>query len=272
MNKINKPKVKYHGITASTNFKGKANDDDDLDDKLFGNKQLGYFTQTQTSTCIVVPIDEPVKDAAYYRQVVQAISNTSEGDQIQFEINSPGGDLAGLIALLTAMSKTEAAKVAHINGDCHSAASMLALNCDGVYVSPYASMLVHFVSFGSSGKATDIKSHVNHVHSTSEQLFRETYELFLTEEEIEKCIGGFELWLNYDEISRRLEYKYSILNSEDEPKEQLNDELDDELDEEPDVTSEEEEEWLNMGTAIAELPTQVEPPPVAIRKSRKKAS
>jgi len=269
MSKSNLKKLNTYGKILNKSFKGKANDDDDdLDDKLFGNKQLGYFTQTQTSTCIVVPIDEPVKDAAYYRQVVQAISNTSEGDQIQFEINSPGGDLAGLIALLTAMSKTEATKVAHINGDCHSASSMLALNCDGVYVSPYASMLVHFVSFGSSGKATDIKSHVNHIHSTSEQLFRETYELFLTEEEIEKCIGGFELWLNYDEISRRLEYKYSILNSEDEPKEQLNDELDDE----PDVTSEEEEEWLNMGTAIAELPTQVEPPPVAIRKSRKKAS
>lgn len=261
MNKINKPKVKYHGITASTNFKGKANDDDDPDDKLFGNKQLGYFSSQQTSTCIVVPIDEAVKDASYYRQVVQAINNTGEGDQIQFEINSPGGDLEGLIALLTAMSKTEATKVAHINGSAHSAASMLALNCDGVYLSPYASMLVHFISFGYSGKSTDVKSFVNHIHSTSEKLFRETYELFLTEDEIQKCIDGAELWLSSEEIARRLEYKYSIINAQEE--------VEDESEAEPEVTSEEEEVWtcVKEQAKLEPLPT-----PSTERKSRKKAS
>jgi len=130
------------------------------------------------------------------------------------------------------MSKTQALKLANINGFCHSAASMLALNCDSIFVSPYASSLIHFVSYGSSGKSADIRSHVNHVHTTSEALFRETYALFLTEEEMQACIDGKELWVGSDEISRRLEHKYSILNAEDEVKV------------EPVVTAEEEEEWL----------------------------
>jgi ATP-dependent protease ClpP protease subunit len=209
-----------------------SEDDDDIQNILGSTKQLGYFTQQKVSTCIVVPIDENVRDADYYRQVVQAISNTDEDDVIQFEINSNGGSLEGLIALLTAMSKTQALKLANINGFCHSAASMLALNCDSIFVSPYASSLIHFVSYGSSGKSADIRSHVNHVHTTSEALFRETYALFLTEEEMQACIDGKELWVGSDEISRRLEHKYSILNAEDEVKV------------EPVVTAEEEEEWL----------------------------
>lgn len=265
---ITRNKLKIYG--KQVNFKNtssrrtKVDEDDDLEDKIFGNKQLGYFTQTQISTCVVVPIDEDVKDASYYRQVVQAISNTSEGDQIQFEIESPGGNLSGLIALLTAMSKTEATKIAHINGDCHSAASMLALNCDSLYVSPYASMLVHFVSFGSSGKATDIKSHVNHVHNTSELLFRETYELFLTEEEMEKCIGGFELWMDAEDIARRLEHKYTILNAQAEAEEAA----EEEAEKEPLVTPEEEEEWSNL-PAIESSLIPVESIPIKVSKTRK---
>lgn len=214
---------KNKNIPNLKKFKANDEDDDELGNILGKSQTLGYFTQQSTSTKIVVPIDEVVKDATYYRQAVQAISNTSEDDVIQYEIASPGGNLSGLLALLTANAKTEATKIANINGECHSAASMLALNCDAIYVSPYASMLCHFVSFGTSGKATDIKSHVNHVHTTSEQLFRETYELFLTEEEIEKCINGFELWLDYDEITRRLEYKYSVLNAEEEDSENVSD-------------------------------------------------
>lgn len=269
---------KYFGIAPNlkgkklyTTFKDKANEDDEDDDKLFAPKQLGYFTQTQTSTCIVIPIDEPVKDTSYYRQVVQAISSTGEGDQIQFEIHSPGGHLSGLIALLTAMCKTDATKVAHINGDAHSAASMLALNCDSIYVSPYASMLVHFVSFGSSGKATDIKSHVNHVHNTSEMLFRETYELFLTEEEIERCIGGFELWLDYEEITRRLEYKYSVLQAREDEFEVL--EPNEETDKtEVGSTFEDVCGKITTGSIIAEPATEIKPSTGILRKSRKKAS
>lgn len=214
-------KLKNKNIPNLKRFKATDEDDEDLGGILGKSQHLGYFTQQKVSTCIVVPIDENVKDADYYRQVVQAISNTNEDDVIQFEINSSGGSLEGLIALLTAMSKTSAVKIANINGFCHSAASMLALNCDSVFVSPYASSLIHFVSYGSSGKSADIRSHVNHVHTTSEALFRETYELFLTEDEMQECIDGKEMWLGVDEINRRLEYKYKIINQMEEDSDEL---------------------------------------------------
>lgn len=175
------------------------------------DKHLGYFTRFKQNVCLTVPIDEGFQEAKYYRAVAKAIADTSEGDQIEFEISSPGGLLNGLLALLTSMAKTDATTVAHINGECHSAASMLALNCDAIYVSPYATMLVHFLQFGAAGKATDVRSQVEHIYETSQKLFRETYEHFLTSDEIQKCIDGLELWLSAEDINKRLERKFNIM-------------------------------------------------------------
>lgn len=261
--KANFPSVKYHQTKYQrTPALGKF-EDDDLDDKLFGNKQLGYFSSQKVSTCITVPIDEDVKGAAYYRQVTNAISALDEDDAVKFDINSGGGQLEGLVALLTSMSQTDAISIAHINGSCHSAASMLALNCDSVYVSPYASMMCHFVSYGSSGKASDIKAHVEHINSTCESLFRSTYELFLTEEEIEKCLNGGEIWLDSQQINSRLEHKYSILNAEEEAEEATEGELE--------VTIQEEEEWsfVKEMAAVAQLKNESILKEPAVKKSRK---
>lgn len=199
---------KYQGINNSR----RRNEEDE--DMMAQENFLSYSVKTKQSVLISVPIDEGIKGAAYYRNVCRAISDTSKGDQIEFEISSPGGLLDGLTALLTALEKTEAISVAHINGECHSAASMLALNCDVVYVSPYATMLVHFVRFGSSGKATDVVTHTKHVFDTSKELFEETYKYFLSDSEIERCVDGFELYLNADEIQERLKRKFEALDKE----------------------------------------------------------
>lgn len=193
--------------------KHRNDDDNEEEDVLYPNRHLTFFKRTKELTNLSIPIDEGVREPKYYRQAVQAISSTGEDDVIEFEINSGGGRMDGLIALLTAMEKTDALTVANINGECHSAASMLALSCDNVYVSPYATMLCHHVSYGTQGKAYEVKLHVNHIQNTCEKFFREIYNLFLTEEEIENCINGYQLWLDSEEINRRLEHKYSVINA-----------------------------------------------------------
>lgn len=200
-----------------TTYRRKRNAEDD-EDFVGSDKHLGYYTIPSTAKCLRIPIDEGVKNAYYYRQVAAAIADCGPNDQVEFEIASPGGLLEGLVALLTSLAKTEATSVAHINGECHSAASILALNCDVVMVSPFATMLVHFVQFGASGKSTDVRSQVDHIHSTSEALFRDTYKYFLTEEEMQLCINGLELWLSSEDIRKRLQRKFKLMKEDAENK------------------------------------------------------
>jgi ATP-dependent protease ClpP protease subunit len=194
-------------------IKTKFSDDTDDEEEFQFRNQLGFFKKTQQQTKLIIPIDQVIVEPSYYRAVVQAIMDTTEGDEIEFNINSPGGSIAGLQSLLSAIWSTEANTVARISGDCSSAASILAMNCESVFVSPCATMLAHGPSYSTGySKNADIKNLVKHVDGFTEKLFRESYELFLTEEEIEKCLNGYQLYLDAEEIMQRLAKKYEILN------------------------------------------------------------
>lgn len=196
-----------------------SQDEDDEDDDYIG-KRLGYFVKSQVSELIEIPIDEGVMSPAYYRNVTQRIRDSNEGDVVRYIINSPGGRLDGLMSLLSSMLKTEATTEAHIDGFCDSASSFLAMHCDNIYVSPLASMLVHNATYGVGGKAADIHQHVTHFNTYSEQFFKDTYQHFLTEEEIQKCLDGYQLYLNAEQITERLQNKFAILQAEESEEDQ----------------------------------------------------
>jgi ATP-dependent protease ClpP protease subunit len=179
--------------------------DDEMELMEFKSEFLTYSTRTLPLTQMKVALDEPFKDPKYYRNIIDAMDSMSENDQVEFRINSPGGRLDGLLGLLEAVRNTDADVVAHITGECHSAASIFALSCPSVSVSPYASMLIHSVSYGVGGKDADIVNHVMHTSEFCRDLFLATYRFFLTDKEIDECLMGKELWLKAGDIERRLE-------------------------------------------------------------------
>jgi ATP-dependent protease ClpP protease subunit len=230
-------KQNYKQYSYSKNIKPKFeeyDDEEEQENQCFARKQLSFFKKQQVSTCLVIPIDQPIMEPSYYRNVVQAIQNTSANDVIEFHIVSPGGSLSGLQTLLSAIWSTDAETVAHINGECSSAASMLAMHCSNLYVSPMATMLIHGVSYSTGySKNPDIKNLVDHITDYSESLFRDTYKHFLTEEETVKCLNGFQLYLNAEEIGKRLEHKFEMLRKEHEAQqaEEAEDESEDDSEE-----------------------------------------
>ena len=184
--------------------------DPDYDPTESSVEVLGFFTQTQVQTKIVVPIDESIKGPNYYRAVVQAISELSEDDTVEFTINSPGGRLDGLVSMLSALEMSPCHSVANISGSTSSAASILALHCNEIKVSPYATMMIHNTSFGAMGKVSDVVGHVQHVRDISDNLVRSTYANFLSEDEIKEVLKGQEIWLNADEIIERFTNRFKI--------------------------------------------------------------
>ena len=193
-------KYKYYNLKAKPNL-------DDEDEDIQDGNILGFYSKFKQSTFIQVPIDEDIKSPKYYRGVTQAINDLKEGDVVQFDIASPGGQLDGLVSLLASIENTEAHVVGNIIGSASSAASILALSCDEIYVSPFATMLVHNASYGINGKAADVKGYVDHLNDTSEKMLRKVYKHFLTENEIERVVQGTDLWFNAEQIMERLQNK-----------------------------------------------------------------
>lgn len=207
------PQGKYP-VLSSVQYKVQPQLFSEEDEAEVHEDYLGYSERSTVSTCITIPIDTSFKSASHYRHVVSRIVNTSQDDLIEFEIHSPGGQYNGLSAILSAILRTEASTVAYLNGECHSAASMLALSCDSVQVSPFATMLCHFTNFGYAGKASDVMRAVSHIHDTGIEVFCAIYEGFLTEEELLSCIDGKEYWFDAEEIMQRLQNREDLRNAE----------------------------------------------------------
>lgn len=196
------------GVNMNKIYKGntKFRDEDDELEVQTNEPFCAYEKRTQHIHKVTVFLDGPVLSARHYRMVASEAADLSKNDELEFSITSGGGSMEGLIALLDVVNTTEANVTAVIKGECHSAASMLAVSCPNIIVSPYASMLVHNASLGAGrAKAYDLKQYVDHSTDFCNNLFRDVYEGFLTDDEIEEVIRGKELWMGAAEISDRIE-------------------------------------------------------------------
>lgn len=206
---INKLKQNLYGNTAVLSKLNKF--DSEEEQRVPGNPAtLGYFVRTSARHCYTVPIDEEFSQPSYYRNVVNMLMDATEDDIVVFMINSPGGSKDALDSLLEAIRMTEAETLAVIAGGAHSAASILALNCDSIVVTESSAMLCHYVRYGTAGKGSDVLAHVEHVSKTSQKLVRDTYRDFLSDPEIEELISGREIYLDADEIAERLSQRDEI--------------------------------------------------------------
>jgi ATP-dependent protease ClpP protease subunit len=194
----------------NTKYKSSADEDSEMQAEYL----LGYKRSLSINN-LSVSIDEPIREPKYYRAIAEEITNLGQHDTVQFRVNSPGGRLDGLVVLLNAIENTEADVVCFIEGECHSAASIFALHCPNIIISPYASMMVHHVSYGTAGKDSDVVSMVMHNTAYCKELFMDTYKYFLSDQEIQDVLNGKEIWLRANDIKERLERRAEALSKEE---------------------------------------------------------
>ena len=186
-------------------------DDDDSTNPMLINQHLPYFQSTQVNRCIKAFIDENVKEAKYYRNLIHTIDSLSEDDIVWLSINTYGGHLDGAIAIINAIQNTSANVHCHIDGIAANAGSLIALASPSVSVSPYASMMIHAATFGAYGKQSDVISHASFVDKQVKDLMHNIYKDFLTADELSEVLMGKEMWFNSDEIIERLQRREQLV-------------------------------------------------------------
>lgn len=170
------------------------------------------FTETYNMYDII--LDENIREPAYYRQAFHVLRSAKEGDRVNIILNNSGGRIDSAICFRNLIQETQAEVFAVLEGETHSAASMIALSCHGVHVKPYASMMIHHASFGSGGTVQNVMDHVNFTSKQTERLIRDVYSCFLSESELDEVVRNREIWLTDDEIGERLDRMYKARREE----------------------------------------------------------
>lgn len=164
-------------------------------------------TQKQEMKLHTVFFDEEIGKPSKYRDLIHLLFQADEYDQFIFIMNSPGGYWSSTIAIIEAIKATESNVRAIVVGECHSGASMIALNCHNLVITDSATMLVHTANYSSEGQTGNVQAHVNFTSKHTRALIDKTYNGFMSPEEISDLYKGLEFWFDSSDIQKRLKNK-----------------------------------------------------------------
>jgi ATP-dependent protease ClpP protease subunit len=153
-----------------------------------------------------------IESSEDYIDWFDTIRSANENDILKFYINSSGGDLFTAIQFMRVLSETAANIVVSVEGACMSAATLIFLHGHQFEVSPHSMFMFHNYSSGVVGKGGEMYDRLAHEKDWAERLLREVYSDFLTEKEITSILDNKDIWMDGDEVIKRLKKKVKVMD------------------------------------------------------------
>ena len=178
------------------------------------NKQQDRYTSRAAVNIHEFYLCGNIESADEYIEWFDTIRHSGPTDVIRLFINSYGGDLFTAIQFMRVLSETEATVIVSVEGACMSAATMIFLCADQFEVSEHTMFMFHNYSGGVIGKGGEMLDQLQHERVWSEKLLRDIYKDFLSEDEIKLMLNNKDLWMDGEEVIKRLEAKKAKMEAE----------------------------------------------------------
>ena len=164
-----------------------------------------------------------IGEAGYYVEMIHHIASANPGEIIYIHLNTPGGNLATGVQIINAMKASQAHVVCSIESESHSLGTLIFLAADEFIVHDNTMMMFHNFSGMTGGKGHEQRSQLDAIEKWFNNLARQIYIPFLTEDEFHSIEQGSDLYFHSEEIRTRLEAMVKVLEAEkakeDAPKE-----------------------------------------------------
>ena len=184
-----------------------------------GEKKRNYFHHRPVANIHEFYLVGEIKRADEYIDWFDIIRNAGKNDVVNIHINSYGGDLFTAIQMIRVLGECEGTVVCSVEGACMSAATMIFLCADGFEVSNHSMFMFHNYSGGTIGKGGEMYDNIIHERKWSENLLRQIYEGFLEESEVESILNNKDIWMDGEEVIKRLEsMKEKVNEVKEKPK------------------------------------------------------
>lgn len=182
-------------------------------------KKRNYFHHRPVANIHEFYLVGEIKRADEYIDWFDIIRNAGKNDVVNIHINSYGGDLFTAIQMIRVLGECEGTVICSVEGACMSAATMIFLCADGFEVSNHSMFMFHNYSGGTIGKGGEMYDNIIHERKWSENLLRQIYEGFLEESEVESILNNKDIWMDGEEVIKRLEsMKEKVNEVKEKPK------------------------------------------------------
>jgi ATP-dependent protease ClpP protease subunit len=116
------------------------------------------------------------------------------------------------------MGDSDATIIVSVEGQCCSAATIIALAADMVELSNHCVWMCHNYSSGMIGKGHELHSQAEFERDWSIKLMKDIYDGFLSESEIQRMLNGADLWMGADDVMERLNKRQKRIQKKNKSK------------------------------------------------------
>ena len=165
---------------------------------------LRYERQTAVRQ-ISYYISGNILESHYYTDLFYTLRTASETDIIYLHLNTSGGDFDTGLQIINNMQASSANVVTVLEARAYSMGAFIFLAGDEFIVHDNCQLLFHIYSGSFAGRGNEQQAEVHAVSIWFEKFMTRTCQPFLTMSEIKDVLKGSDVWMDSDEISRRLE-------------------------------------------------------------------
>lgn len=140
----------------------------------------------------------------HYTELFYTLRSASETDLIYLHINSPGGDFNTGLQIINNMLASDAHVLTVLEARAYSMAAFIFLSGDELVVHDNCQLMFHTYSSSFAGKGSEQMAEVHALDNWFEKVMTRRCTPFLSPTDISHILQGSDLWMDSDEIRRRL--------------------------------------------------------------------
>ncbi|GAB3254072.1 Clp protease ClpP [Chitinimonas naiadis] len=146
-----------------------------------------------------------LKEPQFYTELFYTLRTASETDVIFLHLNSNGGDFDTGLQIINNMMASAAHVITVLEARAYSMAAFIFLAGDELVVHDNCQLMFHIYSGSFVGKGNEQQAQVIAFSNWFEKVMSRLCTPFLSLAEIGKVLKGSDLWMDSDEIRRRLD-------------------------------------------------------------------
>jgi ATP-dependent Clp protease, protease subunit len=145
-----------------------------------------------------------IEQAAYYNELFYALRSAGETDLIYLHLNTTGGDFDTGLQIINNMQASAAHVVTVLEARAYSMGAFIFLAGDELVVHDNCQLLFHSYSGSFAGKGNEQQAQALAIANWFAKFMGRICQPFLHEREVSAILKGTDLWMDSDEIRRRM--------------------------------------------------------------------
>lgn len=182
---------------------------DEDGDQLAGNgsvfRGLIRYEQQLPVRQIAYYLCGEIREPQYYTELFYTLRTAAETDLVYLHLNSEGGDFNTGLQIINNVLASPARVVTVLEARAYSMAALIFLCGDELVVHDNCQLMFHIYSGIFSGKGNEQQAEVLAIANWFEKVMTRICSPFLSTAEIGSILKGSDVWMDSDEIRRRLQ-------------------------------------------------------------------